>query len=112
MTRLRIAGSTPASPAYYVPAVPLGVVIPVGGFAPYLAEAVDSVLAQDPPPAGGVVGGDAADPPVVADERVRVVRRSRRGGPGAARATGAEALGAEIDLVALCDADDAWEPGR
>ena len=42
--------------------------------------------------------------------RVRVVRRDAPGGPAAARATGLDALG-DVDVVALCDADDAWEPG-
>jgi glycosyltransferase involved in cell wall biosynthesis len=94
----------------------VGVVVPVRGFAPYLAEALDSVLAQDPPPAAVVVVDDASDPPVVLHpdhaRRARVIRRAAAGGPAAARATGLGALGGAVDLVALCDADDAWEPGK
>jgi glycosyltransferase involved in cell wall biosynthesis len=94
--------------------VPTGVLVPVGGFAPYLAEALDAVLAQDP--AVVVVVDDAADPPVVLHpdhaSRVTLVRRAPSGGPAGARQTGLEHLPPEIDLVALCDADDAWEPGR
>ena len=92
----------------------VGVLLPVGGFAPYLAEALDEVLAQRP--AAVVVVDDAADPPVVLHpdhaEHVTLVRRETRGGPAAARQSGLEALPADIGLVALCDADDAWEPGR
>ena len=39
-----------------------------------------------------------------------MVRRKTRGGPAGARQTGLEAL--RTPLVALCDADDAWEPGK
>jgi glycosyltransferase involved in cell wall biosynthesis len=94
----------------------VGVVVPVRGFAPYLAEALDSVLAQDPPPAAVVVADDSSDPPVVLHPdhagHVRLIRRAAAAGPAAARATGLAALGGEVDLVALCDADDAWEPGK
>ena len=41
----------------------VGVLVPVGGFAPYLAEALDAVLEQAP--AAVVVVDDGADPPVV-----------------------------------------------
>jgi glycosyltransferase involved in cell wall biosynthesis len=94
----------------------VGVVVPVRGFAPYLAEALDSVLAQDPPPAAVVVVDDGSDPPVALHpdhaRRARLIRRAAAGGPAAARATGLGALGGEVDLIALCDADDAWEPGK
>jgi glycosyltransferase involved in cell wall biosynthesis len=94
----------------------VGVVVPVRGFAPYLAEALDSVLAQDRPPAVVVVVDDGSDPPAALHPdhagRVRLVRRDVAGGPAAARATGLAALGGEFGLVALCDADDAWEPGK
>ncbi|HYF24588.1 MAG TPA: glycosyltransferase [Baekduia sp.] len=90
-----------------------GVLVPVGGFAPYLAQALDAVLAERP--AEVVVVDDAADPPVALHPDhaplVRLVRRARRGGPAEARATGLTILSPEVDAVALCDADDAWEPG-
>ncbi len=92
----------------------VGVVVPVHGWAPYLAEALDAVLAQDPAPAAVVVVDDASPEPVALlpehADRVRVVRRAENGGLAAARATGAEALGTA--WVALCDDDDAWRPGR
>jgi glycosyltransferase involved in cell wall biosynthesis len=84
-----------------------GVVIPTFGLPRFLEETLDSVLAQEPDLV--VVVDDGSFEPVRSD-RVRVVRREERGGPAAARATGLDALD-DVDLVALCDADDAWEPG-
>ena len=94
--------------------MPAGVIVPVHGFAPYLAEALDTVLDGDP--AAVVVVDDASSlalelHPDHAAAGVRLVRREVHGGPAEARATGLEALASEIDLVALCDADDAWTPG-
>lgn len=85
----------------------VGAVIPVRGPAPFLDEAVASVLAESPDDV--VVVDDGSAEPVVRDD-VRVVRRERSGGPAAARNTGVAALG-DVELVALCDADDAWTPG-
>ena len=92
-------------------------IVPVRGFAPYLAEALDSVLAQDP--AAVVVVDDGSDPPLRLHrehaERATLVRRDApggAGGAGGARHKGLAALPDEIGLVALCDADDAWEPGK
>jgi glycosyltransferase involved in cell wall biosynthesis len=94
----------------------VGVIVPVHGFAPYLAEALDCVLAQDPPAATVVVVDDGSPEPVALHpdhaSRCTLVRREQRGGPAAARATGLEALDAAVDLVALCDADDAWAEGK
>jgi glycosyltransferase involved in cell wall biosynthesis len=84
-----------------------GVLIPVHGFPRYLTETLDAVLAQEPDEV--VVVDDGSFEPV-RSERVRVVRRDAPGGPAAARATGLEALG-DVDVVALCDADDTWEHG-
>jgi len=94
--------------------VPVGVIVPVHGFAPYLAEALDAVLAERP--AAVVVVDDGSSLPLVlhadhAAAGVRLVRREVAGGPAQARATGLEALGSELEVVALCDADDAWAPG-
>lgn len=89
-------------------------VIPVHGFAPYLAEAVDSVLDQAD---RVVVVDDGSRVPVElpADHvaaGVQLLRREDAGGPAVARQTGLAALEDGVELVALCDADDAWEPGK
>lgn len=95
----------------------IGVIVPVHGFAPYLAETLDCVLSQEG--AGRVevvVVDDASSLPLVLHEdhapHCRLVRREECGGPAAARATGLLALGSAVSLVALCDADDAWLPGK
>jgi glycosyltransferase involved in cell wall biosynthesis len=84
-----------------------GVLIPVRGFPRFLTETLDAVLAQEPDEV--VVVDDGSFEPLRSD-RVRVVRREVPGGPAAARSAGLAALG-DVDVVALCDADDAWEPG-
>jgi glycosyltransferase involved in cell wall biosynthesis len=94
----------------------VGVIVPVRGFAAYLAETLDCVLGQDPAPAEVVVVDDASDEPLALHPdhagRCTLVRRDVRGGPAAARASGLEALDEGIELVALCDADDAWAAGK
>lgn len=96
--------------------VSVGVVIPVHGFSPFLPEALDGVLAQEPAPDQVVVVDDGSPLPQVLHRdhapHVTLVRRDTAGGPAVARAIGLDALGADCDLVALCDADDAWEPGK
>jgi glycosyltransferase involved in cell wall biosynthesis len=91
----------------------IGVVVPVHGWAPYLAEALDGVLANDPDEV--VVVDDASPEPVVLlpehTARCRLVRRDVNGGLAAARDTGIAALG-DVGWVALCDDDDAWAPGK
>jgi glycosyltransferase involved in cell wall biosynthesis len=87
-----------------------GVVIPVHGFAPYLVEALDAVLANAPDEV--VVVDDGSPVPVGVPDTVRLVRREHAGGPAVARAAGLDALGDAAELVALCDADDAWLPGH
>jgi len=93
-----------------------GVVVPVHGWAPFLAEALDAVLAQRPAPAAVVVVDDGSREPLALHPdhapHCTLVRRDRRGGVAAARATGEAALEATIELVAHCDADDAWLPGK
>ena len=92
----------------------VGVIVPLHGAAPFLEEALESVLAQRPAPAELVVVDDGSPEPLRLPEslapRCRLLRRERRGGPARARQTGLEALG--TPLIALCDADDAWEPGK
>jgi len=95
----------------------IGVIVPVHGFAPYLAETLDCVLAQEGAgPVEVVVVDDASVEPLVLHPdhapHCRLVRRDECGGPAAARASGLGVLGAGVSLVALCDADDAWLPGK
>ncbi len=95
----------------------IGVIVPVHGFAPYLAETLDCVLSQaGAGPVEVVVVDDASLEPLVLHEdhapHCRVVRREACGGPAAARETGLAALGTSVSLVALCDSDDAWLPGK
>ena len=95
----------------------IGVIVPVHGFAPYLAETLDGVLSQEGAgPLEVVVVDDASPEPLVLHEdhapHCRLVRREACGGPAAARAGGLAALGSAASLVALCDADDAWLPGK
>jgi glycosyltransferase involved in cell wall biosynthesis len=89
----------------------VGVVVPVHGWAPYLAETLDGVMAEEPGEI--VVVDDGSDPPVELDPAqataCRLVRLDRRRGLAGARAAGMAAL--ETELVALCDGDDVWEPG-
>lgn len=90
----------------------LGVVIPVHGFSPYLAQTLDAVLSQSEPAADVVVVDDGSPLPLrLAPEhadRARVVRLERSGGPGGARNAGVAALAGDVDHVAFCDHDDVW----
>ena len=92
----------------------VGVIVPVYGDARYLPDALDAVLAQAPAPQEVVVVDDASPSPVRLDRRhansCRLLRRSARGGPGAARDTALEEL--ETELIACADADDVWHPGK
>jgi glycosyltransferase involved in cell wall biosynthesis len=86
------------------------VVVPVRGPAPWLAEALDSALGQEPGPDRLVVVDDASPRPLSVPVGAELVRRERVGGPAAARDSGRAALD-DCDVLALLDADDAWEPG-
>jgi GT2 family glycosyltransferase len=102
------------APVYAAPVV--GVIVPVHGFAGYLAETLDCLLAQQPAPDMIVVVDDASPEPIALHPdhapHCTLLRRAVSGGPAGARATGLEALDAEVTLVALCDADDAWTDGK
>jgi len=88
-------------------------IVPVHGFAPYLAEALDCVLGEKP--AQVVVVDDGSPEPLRLHPdhtaRCTLLRRERAGGPAVARAAGLEAVDDTVEAIALCDADDAWEPG-
>ncbi len=91
-----------------------GVIVPVHGFAPYLAEALDCVIHERPGEI--VVVDDGSSLPLVlhpdhAAAGVTLLRREAAGGPAVARAAGLRALSMDVEAVALCDADDAWAPG-
>jgi glycosyltransferase involved in cell wall biosynthesis len=79
-----------------------------------LREAVESVLAQTVGELELIVGDDASDVPAaevladVDDARLRIVRRARNGGIGAAR--NSALARARSRLVSQLDADDLWEP--
>jgi glycosyltransferase involved in cell wall biosynthesis len=94
----------------------VGVIVPVHGFPAYLAETLDCVLSQSPAPDAVVVVDDASPEPIALHPdhapACTLVRRPACGGPAAARASGFAALGEDIDLIALCDSDDAWTPGK
>lgn len=91
----------------------ISVIVPCYNAAPYIAEALDSLLAQDPTPDDIIViddGSTDASPAVVAGygARVRYLRQDNQGIAGA-RNRGLElARGA---LIAFLDADDIWPEG-
>lgn len=90
----------------------VGVVLPTHNRPELLRRALESVLAQD---YGGevraVVVFDRAEPdPSLAGDRVEVIRNTRAPGLAGARNSGVLALG--TDLVAFCDDDDLWLPGK
>lgn len=91
----------------------VGVIVPVHGFAPYLAQTLDAVLAQDPPPDEVVVVDDASPEPLkllpAHGARCRLLRLPQRRGLAGARAAGLDLL--DCELIALCDGDDTWTPG-
>ncbi|MDX6683796.1 MAG: hypothetical protein QOG94_3835, partial [Solirubrobacteraceae bacterium] len=62
--RLPAVGRPRAAPTAYAAPV-VGVIVPVHGFAPYLAETLDCVLAQLPAPDEVVVVDDASPEPLV-----------------------------------------------
>ncbi|MCW2678370.1 MAG: glycosyl transferase family 2 [Modestobacter sp.] len=96
---------------------PVGVVVPTHDRPQLLRETLHSVLAQD---TGAdldvVVVYDRAEPDEALTSlsapgrRVRVIPNSRTPGLAGARNTGVLAL--DTELVAFCDDDDTWLPGK
>ena len=92
---------------------PYSVVIPSYNCARYLVRCVHAIAAQDPAPVEIVVVDDgSADDPVAAlvGLPARLIRHDRNRGLAQARNTGF--LATTTDLIALCDADDEWLPGK
>lgn len=91
-------------------------VIPTAGRPRLVIRAVESALAQTLREIEVVVVIDGPDRPTanalesIADPRLRVLKRPRRGGPGAARNTGTKA--ATAPWVAFLDDDDLWAPEK
>lgn len=98
----------------WTPAV--GVVIPTRDRPELVRRAVDAALAQDyPGPVEVVVVFDGTEPDhtlerAVGHRSVRVIRNSRTAGLGGSRNSGILAL--DTELVAFCDDDDWWRPGK
>jgi glycosyltransferase involved in cell wall biosynthesis len=88
----------------------VGVVIPTRDRLQFLRRAADAVLAQDYPGPLRVVVVFDQSPVSSSDRAVEVVANSRTPGLAGARNTGIAAL--DTDLVAFCDDDDVWAPGK
>jgi glycosyltransferase involved in cell wall biosynthesis len=89
------------------------VILPTHDRPQLLRSALSSVLAQDyPGDIRAVVVHDGTEPDQTLGDgdRVRVLPNSRTPGLAGARNTGVMALG--TDLVAFCDDDDEWLPGK
>lgn len=92
----------------------VSVVIPVFNAGKYVAEAIDSVLAQDIPLEIVAIDDASTDNSLsVLDsygDRITVLRRLENGGIGAARNDGLSVV--HGDYIAFLDADDIWLPGK
>jgi glycosyltransferase involved in cell wall biosynthesis len=80
----------------------------------FIAEALESILGQTSPPEEVIVVDDGSTDGTARElerfaERVRIVRRPNGGCPAAFNTAFREARG---DFVALCGADDIWEPNK
>lgn len=92
----------------------VSVIIPTYNRAHCMSEAIDSVLAQDPPADEVIVIDDGSTdntPEVLAayGDRITVIRQPN-GGAGAARTVGLRR--ARGDWITFLDSDDLWYPGR
>ena len=92
----------------------ISVVVPAYNEERYIAEALDAVLSQTLEPLEVIVVDDGSIDGTVAvvegyGDRVRLIRQKNRGCPGAFDTGFRAAAG---DFVALCPADDVWEPHK
>lgn len=95
--------------------VPVTAVIPAWNSSAYIAEALDSVMAQTARPEQIIVVDDAssdgtADRVAARYPAVELVRHTRNTGPAVSRQEGVER--ARHAWVAFLDADDVWMPGH
>ena len=89
----------------------VGVVIPTHDRPGPMRAALAAVLGQDyPGQVRAVVVYDRAEPDLPPGDRVAVTVNTRSPGLAGARNTGILAL--DTDLVAFCDDDDTWRPGK
>lgn len=108
-----VAGRPAAPPA---PAVGVGVVIPTRDRPELVRLAIDAALAQEHPgQVEVVVVFDGTEPDTTLERSapgraVRVIRNDRTAGLCGSRNTGILAL--DTELVAFCDDDDRWLPGK
>jgi glycosyltransferase involved in cell wall biosynthesis len=80
----------------------------------WIAEAVESILGQTSPPDEVIVVDDGSTDGTASElakfgERIRVIRRENGGCPAAFNTAFAAA---RCDFVAMCGADDTWEPHK
>ena len=92
----------------------ISVVVPAYNEERYIAEALDAVFAQTLAPLEVIVVDDGSTDGTLEvvgryGERVRLIQQENRGCPGAFDTGFREAAG---DFVALCPADDIWEPRK
>ncbi|MFI0454552.1 glycosyltransferase family 2 protein [Actinomadura sp. 6N118] len=90
----------------------VGVVLPTHNRPELLRKALASVLAQEyDGELRAIVVYDKAEPDLtLVSERVDVIANTRTPGLAGARNSGVQAL--DTDLVAFCDDDDVWLPGK
>lgn len=92
----------------------VSVIIPVYNAGKYVAEAIDSMLAQGVPVEIIAVDDASTDDSlsILASygKRIQVVTRAENGGIGAARNDGVRL--ARGEYIAFLDADDIWMPGK
>jgi glycosyltransferase involved in cell wall biosynthesis len=103
-----------APPTGSADAPTVSVVVPAFNEERYIADALDSILAQTAAPLEVIVVDDGSTDGTVGvvrgyGERVRLIQQENRGCPGAFD-TGFRAAGG--DFVALCPADDLYEPQK